>query len=136
MTEHPQDHGLVEVLRGDGPDGLTWRILAGGSQDNFATFAERRRGGVKQTSGMRGPKLYPGKLTNTWIGWADHLPPFLMLRAAAEVTQVVAVCASGHECRLTVSDVIEPFQLRFGATVLPDADPVTELRVVSSGVGQ
>jgi hypothetical protein len=123
------DGSLVEVLRGNGPDGMTWRILAGGSPDDFATFAERGAGGATVTSGMRGPTLYPGQAVNTWIGQAEQSPPFVMVRTAVEVTRVVAVCASGHEYRLTFSDVIEPFQLRFGGTFLPETDPIAELRV-------
>jgi len=126
------DSDLVEVLRGEGPDGLMWRILAGGSPEDFATFAERGTRGALKTSGMRGPKLYPGQVVNTWIGQADQSPPFVMVRAAPEVTRVVAVCASGDEYRLTFSDVIEPFELRFGGTFLPETDPVADLRVESS----
>ena len=68
---------LVEVLRGDGPDGLTWRIVAGGDDDDdFATFVERGRGEFRAASGMRGPKLYPGEVMNRWIGRTDRVPTF------------------------------------------------------------
>ena len=122
---------LVEVLRGEGPDGLTWRIVAGGDEDDFATFVERGRGEFRARSGMRGPKLYPGEVTNRWIGRTDSVPTFVMVRAAATVSRVAAVGASGREYPLAISDVVEPFQLRFGGTFVPDTDPIVELRVSS-----
>jgi len=123
---------LVEVLRGEGPDGLTWRMVAGGDDHDFATFVERRRGEFRASSGMRGPKLYPGEVANHWIGQAGGVPPFVMVRAASTVSRVDAVGASGREYPLAMSDVVEAFQLRFGGTFVPGDDPIVELRVSSA----
>jgi hypothetical protein len=120
---------LVEVLRGDGPDGLTWRILAGGTEDDFRTYVERRHGDARATSGMRGPKLYPGQRINIWTGRADGIPPFVMVRGAVEVTGVVALGRSGREYPLALSGVIEDFQLKFGGLFWPAGDPIVDLRV-------
>jgi hypothetical protein len=123
---------LIEVLHGDGPDGLTWRVLAGGHQEDFRTYAERRRGSAYARSGFRGPKLPLGELVNTWTGHADGIPPFVMVRAAPDVRGAVAVGATGREYALTFSEVIEPFHLRFGAAPLPEGESVIELRIDSS----
>jgi hypothetical protein len=103
------DAELIEVLHGDGPEGLFWRVLVGGDDEDLRTYVERRRGSAHARSGFRGPKLPPG-------GTREHLdrtcggnPPFVMMRTAPDVTGAVMVGATGREYPLTLSEVIEPF---------------------------
>jgi hypothetical protein len=75
------DDKLIEVLRGERSDGLNWRVLAGGTPEDLATFVERDLNGVRATSGFRGPALYPGQVVNSWSGRADGTPPFVVVRS-------------------------------------------------------
>ncbi|HEU0242092.1 MAG TPA: hypothetical protein VFR11_22965 [Micromonosporaceae bacterium] len=123
---------LIEVLQGNRPDGLTWRVLAGGDAANLHTYVDRRIGDARAVSGFQGPALYSGQLINSWSGRADGLPPFVIVRTGSTVVAVTAVSATGREYALTLSDVIEPFGLRFGAAPLPAAESIIELRVESA----
>ena len=71
-----------------------------------------------------------GELVNTWTGHAEGIPPFVMMRTAPDVTGAVMVGATGREYPLTLSEVIEPFHLRFGAAPC-EGESVIELRIES-----
>jgi hypothetical protein len=116
---------LNVVLTAREADGLEWSIFAGPdttNPDSFWTFIRRGRpGGPSAQSGMGGPKLHGGPI-NTWSGQADGTPPFVMVRAAPNVERIFVTTRSGRGIDLTMSEVIDDFQLRFGAAALPEGD--------------
>jgi hypothetical protein len=120
---------LVSVLSGSAPGGLSWEVLAGPESDGtFLTVLDRTLENNTARSGFGGPKLPPGELLNYWTGKADGTPAFVMVRTAPEVESVVAICGSGAEYPLAMSDAIPQFGLRFGATPLPDGEELIDLR--------
>jgi hypothetical protein len=124
---------LVTVLARQGPGDLQWEIRAGDDVDGkFLTVLWRRSGNHTARSGFSGSKLPDGKLVNYWTGKTDGTPSFVMVRTAPQVESVTAVGAKGAEYPLTMSNVIEQFDLRFGATVIPDDDEIVEIRSVPS----
>ena len=123
---------LNVVLTAQEADGLEWSISAGPDTINpssFWTFIRRGRPeGRSARSGMGGPKL-PGGPINSWSGQADGTPPFIMVRTAPNVERIFVTTRSGRGIELTMSEVIDEFQLRFGAAALPEDDWPGELTV-------
>ena len=127
MDERPP--GTVEVLSGTCGNDLRWVVLAWGSDDNFFTMLQVRKGGRKLAdSGFGGPKLYGSSVINEWRGRTDGLPYFVMARALPVVDRIVAITDHGSEISLAMSQVIEPFGLRFAAAALPDGEGPGTLR--------
>lgn len=123
----------LQVVSGHEADGTDWSVTAGPDgteEESFWTFVSRSRpGGRPARSGMGGPKLHDGNLVNVWAGRADGTPPFVMLRAAPEVTRVTVTTSVGHDLQMTMSEVVEEFGLRFGAVALADEDEPLVLSV-------
>jgi hypothetical protein len=120
---------LRQVIAGESGD-VRWTVSAGPDPaGGLFTFVSRTRGEASATSGMGGPELYPGQLINTWIGQADGTPPFVLVRAAAEVERVTIVLASGDRRELALSPVIHEFGLRFGTMPLAEEDPPQRVEV-------
>ena len=119
------------VLAGES-DGVCWAIRAGldaaGGLDAVVTRTYR---GAAATSRVRGSSPRDGQLISMWIGRGRDIPPFLLLRAASEVTHVAAILASGDRREVALSSVIEDFGLRFGGAPLPAEDPLAGIEVGS-----
>ena len=73
-------------------------------------------------SGFGGPALYPGQNVNEWRGRTEDQPYFVMVRAAPEVTRLVAVTDRGTHVELVMGRVEPRFGLRFAATGLPQGE--------------
>jgi hypothetical protein len=125
---------LREVLVGESPDGVRWVVRAGvDSTGGFYTSINRSLGDATAESGMGGEALAPGRVINFWIGQADGTPLFVMARTAPRVQRVTVVLASGFWRDLSMSPVIEDFDLRFTAGRLPDGDPPVSMEVAVEG---
>lgn len=125
------DPAQTVVLTGIGDAGLEWAILARDLPNGeFSTFIRRTIGDQRATSGFIGVKLDAERLIHFWTGKADGTPFFVLARTAPQVEAVIAVGASGAEYPLQLSDVIEQFGLRFGATPIPDYDTVVSIRTL------
>lgn len=123
--------GRFRVHRGGRPDGLAWEIVAEVGPDGLLyTFVDRTLGNARAESGFGGKPLETGRLVDFWYGQADGTPFFVLARAAPEVEGVVAVCASGVEYPLDLSDVDPRFGLRFGAVPLPPGEELIAVRTV------
>jgi len=122
---------IMQVLTGGGAEGLTWEVLAreepGG---RFLTVIRRVQGASAAESGFKGLKLEPGQLIRYWIGKADGTPAFIVARAAPEVESIIAIGASSVEYPLQMSNLIEQFSLRFGATPIPASESLVEVRTI------
>ncbi len=126
--------GLREVLVGESPDGVRWVVRAGpGADGGFYTSIGRSFGDATAESGMGGDKLSPGQVIDCWIGKASGTPLFVMARTAPQVQRVTVVLASGFRRDLSMSPVIEDFDLRFTAGRLPDDDPPVSMEVAVDG---
>jgi len=123
--------GRARVHRGSRPDGLVWDIFAEVGIDGLLyTFVDRSLGDVRAESGFGGEPLAGGRLVDSWYGQSDGTPFFVLARTAPEVEAVIAVCASGVEYPLELSDVDPRFGLRFGAVPLPSGEDLVEVRTV------
>ena len=113
-------------------DGVRWAIRPGlDAAGRLNTVVTRVYRGAAATSGVPGSSPRDGQLISMWIGRAPGIPPFLLLRAAPEVTQATAILASGDRREVTLSPVIEAFGLRFGAAPLSDEDSLTAMEAGS-----
>ena len=129
------DESLTGVLAGRIDPSLSWLVLAGGTDEHFMTWLEVYRDGKRAgTSGMGGPKLYPGSPIHEFRGRTDDLPYFVMARVAPEVDRVVATTDRGTEVELKLSPLIEDFNLRFAAAPLPDGEEPGRIRAESQGI--
>ena len=95
-------------------------------------YIRRSKGDRKATSGFKGPRT-TGLPVRAWIGRADGLPSFVMVRAAPSVRSIVGFDAAGVEHQLAMSQVIEAFGLRFGAVAFPERMPI--VRIVHDDAG-
>jgi hypothetical protein len=112
-----------------GSVGERWAVRAGfDGAGRVSTVVTRARGGVSVASRVPHSSLRAGQLVSLWLG---RDPAFLLLRALPEATFGTAVLASGDRRHVTLSPVIEEAGLRFGATPLPDEDPLVSVEVVS-----
>ena len=129
------DESMTGVLAGRLDSDRAWLVLAGGTDEHFMTTLEVYAGPQRlASSGMGGPKLYPGSPINEWRGRTDDLPYFVMARVAPEVDRVVATTDAGTEVELSLSPVIGQFGLRFAAAALPDGEAPGRIRAESGGV--
>lgn len=109
-------------MRGAAAD-VTWSIGARLAPDgDLYSMVTRTRGGVTATSGMGGPSLLDDQVVNTWIGQADGLPVFVLVRTAPEVERVTVGLTSGARHEVELSPSVPEFGLRFGAAPIPDND--------------
>jgi len=124
---------LLPVLSGVTADDCSWTVLAGfESDDVVVTLIRRLNGDRKATSGFKGPRT-TGLPVRAWIGRADGLPSFVMVRAAPSVRSIVGFDAAGVEHPLAMSQVIEAFGLRFGVVAFPERMPI--VRIVYNDAG-
>ena len=131
MARMSTSGGKVRVHGGSRPDGLVWDVYAEEGVDGLLyTSVDRRLGGARNESGFGGDPLDGGRLIDTWYGQADGTPFFLLARTAPSVEAVVAVCASGAEYPMDLSDVHPRFGLRFGAVPLPPGEELVDVRTV------
>ena len=137
------DRAAVATIPGPAPalfavksGGVRWTVRA--SRDGagrLATVLTRTCRGVTAVSRVPGSPPRDGRLVSLWISRDPGTPGFLLLRAAPDVTRVTAVLASGQRRRLALSPVIEDLRLRFGATPLPEEDPLAAVEATSQASG-
>jgi len=126
-------HDEVEVLSGTHGT-LRWQVVASGTSDDLMTMLQVFDGGaLVASSGFGGPALYPGDQVNEWRGRTGDLPYFVMARAAATVTRLVAVTDRGNHVELLLGDVDARLGLRFAAAGLPDGEEPESLLVEVNG---
>jgi hypothetical protein len=133
VTESPA--GAVEVLAGSAEPDLRWVVVADGDDADLGTMLQVYRDGrLVKRSGFGGPALYGDAVFNEWRGRSDGLPYFVMARTLPIVDRVVATTDLGTEVVLTLSPVIERWELRFAAAALPEGEGPGSLRAESDGI--
>jgi hypothetical protein len=68
-----------------------------------------------------------------WFGKADGLPAFVVARMQPSVGSVIAIDDHGLEHELTVTAVIEQFNLRFGALAVPEDSSIVRVLYENAG---
>lgn len=109
---------------------MRWTIHAGPDDaGGLYTSVTRTSGDATATSGMAGPPLSSGQPISVWLGRSPGTPPFALLRAAPEVEHATVILASGTRREMPLSPVIDVFNLRFGASPLPDDDSPASIEI-------
>lgn len=112
---------LDDVLRSLPGAYPKWILRAGPAEEEFGTFlaAYDSAGSVVSESGFMGPKLYPGRLINTWDGQTDKGPHFVIARSSPRITRIVVTVDGGISLDLDMSLPFEGFDMRFAVGVFP-----------------
>jgi hypothetical protein len=122
---------LRTILTGSDDHGLVWSVHAGSAPGGeLATVVTCSREGRTASSGMLGPPIPPGRLTNVFIGSADGFPTFVLVRAVDRASAVTIQGTGGRWYPLRLTEVDNETGLRFAACPLDDADDVALLAVV------
>lgn len=109
----------LEGAHGD----MTWQVRVHGDDAELSSMLYLYRGTkMLDGGGMGGPPLYPGELVNESRGYSDQSPWQIMVRTHPDVTSVVATTERGARLDVPLSQVIQPWGLRFGVAILDDGD--------------
>jgi hypothetical protein len=111
---------LAILAEGDLPAGQHWRLRAGGTHADFATFLETvYPDGRSDSGGMAGPPLYPGSLMNCYTGGTGRGLRRVLVRANPRVTRLRLQLASEEHLEMTPVAALSDSDLTFFAVLLP-----------------
>lgn len=92
---------LAVVAEGTLPSGHQWIITAGGAPDGYYTMLKTiHPDGYRDSGGMGGPLIYPGRALNTYVGSDSRGLHRILARARPDVVRVRLVLGSGEPLNL------------------------------------
>ncbi|HEV2634229.1 MAG TPA: hypothetical protein VGX23_03720 [Actinocrinis sp.] len=123
---------LSAVAQGALPSGHRWTVTAGGTpQDFYTMLATEHPDGHRDTGGMGGPTVYPGRPLNIYVGADNRGLHRVLARAHQDVTRARLVLESGESIDLAPIPIPNTDLVVFAA-LLPRTCEITSIDAIGT----